>query len=146
MERGLYESVAVVDENEDTTSYRLEGCYIDLFDPKLPVLTHRVVASGTQALLSNLDMVEYPSHPQVLACASCVEHEQRSGSYYSFEIKGPVRTTNCMRVLLPKKPVSLTFECRTGDPQGRSEWDAVSKTCLIICENSPEGVRVSIEF
>lgn len=146
LERGPYEIVAVVDENEDATPYRLEGCYIDLFDPQLPILTHRVVEPGTQALLFNLDKVEHPSRPQVLACASCVEQEQRSGSFYSFEVKGPAETTNCMRVLLPKEPVSVKFESRSGDPQGRSEWNAASKTCLISCENSPEGVRVSIEF
>ena len=39
LERGPYEIVAVVDENADTEPFVLEGKFIDLFDPALPVLT-----------------------------------------------------------------------------------------------------------
>ena len=57
LERGPYEIVAVVDENADTEPFVLEGKFIDLFDPALPVLTRRAVLPGTQALLYNLDKV-----------------------------------------------------------------------------------------
>ena len=72
LERGPYEIVAVVDENADTEPFVLEGKFIDLFDPALPVLTRRAVLPGTQALLYNLDKVADPGRPQVLACAACV--------------------------------------------------------------------------
>ena len=67
LERGPYEIVAVVDENADTEPFVLEGKFIDLFDPALPVLTRRAVLPGTQALLYNLDKVADPGRPQVLA-------------------------------------------------------------------------------
>lgn len=81
----------------------LEGKFIDLFDPALPVLTRRAVLPGTQALLYNLDKVADPGRPQVLACAACVETERVGRNGYSFMVKGPAQTTNVMRVLLPRK-------------------------------------------
>ena len=103
LERGPYEIVAVVDENADTEPFVLEGKFIDLFDPALPVLTRRAVLPGTQALLYNLDKVADPGRPQVLACAACVETERVGRNGYSFMVKGPAQTTNVMRVLLPRK-------------------------------------------
>lgn len=103
LERGPYEIVAVVDENADTEPFVLEGKFIDLFDPALPVLTRRAVLPGTQALLYNLDKVADPGQPQVLACAACVETERVGRNGYSFMVKGPAQTTNVMRVLLPRK-------------------------------------------
>ena len=146
LERGPYAIVAVLDENEDPSPYVLEGHFIDLFDPTLPVVTRREVTPGTQALLLDLDKVANPSRPQVLACAGCVEKEQRSRHRYAFELKGPAETTNSMRVLLPRAPKTVIID---GNPEHAGDcftWDAASGTCLITCENAPEGVDVEIGF
>lgn len=148
LRRGPYEIVAVVDENPDTKPFKLEGRFIDLFDPTLPVLTHRSVQPGTQALLYNLDRVADPARPQVLACAACVETERAERDRYSLEIKGPERTTCVMRVLLPRKPASSVAALTDGSPVGEfsSDWDEASHTALVRFENRPEGVHVVFGF
>lgn len=148
LERGPYEIVAVVDENADTEPFVLEGKFIDLFDPALPVLTRRAVLPGTQALLYNLDKVADPGRPQVLACAACVETERVGRNRYSFMVKGPAQTTNVMRVLLPRKPVATDVTRSDGTPVADPgfEWDEESRTCLLRFENAPEGVNVALGF
>ena len=148
LERGPYEIVAVVDENADTEPFVLEGKFIDLFDPALPVLTRRAVLPGTQALLYNLDTVADPGRPQVLACAACVETERVGRNRYSFMVKGPAQTTNVMRVLLPRKPVATDVTRSDGTPVADPgfEWDEESRTCLLRFENAPEGVNVALGF
>ena len=148
LERGPYEIVAVVDENADTEPFVLEGKFIDLFDPALPVLTRRAVLPGTQALLYNLDKVADPGRPQVLACAACVETERVGRNGYSFMVKGPAQTTNVMRVLLPRKPVATDVTRSDGTPVADPgfEWDEESHTCLLRFENAPEGVNVALGF
>lgn len=148
LERGPYEIVAVVDENADTEPFVLEGKFIDLFDPALPVLTRCAVLPGTQALLYNLDKVADPGRPQVLACAACVETERVGQNRYSFMVKGPAQTTNVMRVLLPRKPLSADVTRSDGTPVADPgcEWDEESRTCLLRFENAPEGVNVVLGF
>ena len=125
LERGPYEIVAVVDENADTEPFVLEGKFIDLFDPALPVLTRRAVLPGTQALLYNLDKVADPGRPQVLACAACVETERVGRNGYSFMVKGPAQTTNVMRVLDQKK---IPYTAHTYDPESGIDGVSVARS------------------
>ncbi|WP_300700573.1 hypothetical protein [Bacteroides sp.] len=144
LERGPYEIAAVIDDGIDNTPLVLEGRFINLFDTSLPVVSKFVVEPGKQALLYNIDKVENPEVPQVLAAAARVEEETIDNNTYTVVMKSPKETTNVMRVLLPAQPSVVQILDTDGNSMREMEftWDEVSKTCFLKFENSPEGVRV----
>ena len=148
LERGPYDLVSVMDESVSQEPYSVKGVLIDLFDPKLPIVTEKKVMPGEQAFLYNTGRVPNPKTPQVLAGASRVYNEKSDAKSYSFLTKSPLNTTNIMRVLLPKQPQKTVIT----DSEGKalqnveSSWDEKSRTCLLSFENSPEGINVEFQY
>ncbi|MCO5238224.1 MAG: hypothetical protein M9933_18355 [Chitinophagaceae bacterium] len=144
LERGFFDLVAVLDESVSKEPYLLQGLFIDLFDPKLPVLTQKMVDPGSQAYLLNINRIEDKTKSQVLAAASRTTNEKRTKNSYSFTTKGPLNTTGIMRVLLPVVPKSTIIKDAEGkELKGTTwQWDEKSKTCLLSFENNPDGVHV----
>lgn len=145
--RGPYELISVVDENADQSSYTLKGKFIDLFDPEIPVLNEKRVKPGEQAFLYNINSVQKPTVPQVLAAAARVYEEKVVKRGYSFIAKSPLNTTNVMRVLLPEKANKIEVMDVAGKSVAtQSSWDATSKTYFLKFENNPDGVQVKISW
>ncbi|MEX6685985.1 hypothetical protein QTN47_00680 [Danxiaibacter flavus] len=147
LKRGPYDIISVLDENADNKPYIVNEPVIDLFDPKLPVLTSRSVEPGKQALLYNLSRLEN-KQPQVLASASRVYDEVIKASSYSFVSKSPLNTTNSMRILLPKEPAEILLTDKNGNKIAdvKSSWDNASKTVYLSFENDPEGTKISLKW
>ena len=148
LERGYYDLVSVLDENvTGSEPFTLRGNFIDLYDNTLPVLHEKTVAPGTQAFLVNLDRVENPAVPQVVAAASRQYDEVRSAKSYAFVSKSPINTTNAMRVLLPAKPKTVSVKDEKGQPVAfEKSWDKQTKTLFLTFDNSPEGRAVSVKW
>jgi len=146
--RGNYELIAVMDEGITNEPFDLEGLFIDLFDPQLPVISHKRVQPGNQSLLFNIESVREEKKPAVLATAARVYDEKRTKSSYSFIAKSPIATANVMRVLLPDAPAGCTILNINGEPVTESNWawDAVSHTVLIQFDNHPDGIAVNINY
>jgi len=147
LQRGPFDLVSVMDESVGDQSFVISDLVIDLFDPKLPVLTRKEVKPGTQAFLYNLKRAAN-TKPHVLAAASRVYEEKTTGNSYAFVAKSPVNTINAMRAWLPKAPSKITVL----DPKGQaitdaqSEWNAESNTLFLGFNNEPDGVRVKLEW
>lgn len=148
LERGPYDIVAVLDENENAAAFTVNGPVIDLYDPELPVLDQKVIQPGRQALLYNLGRVEAPSKPQVLASASRIYDEKFTTTSYAFTCRSPLHTTNVMRVLLPAEPKQFTVTDPEGQAVGdlKTSWDASSNTCFLQFENHPDGMHVKLDW
>ena len=148
LERGPYNIVSVMDEGVTSEPFSVKGTLIDLYDPKLPVLSEKIVQPGTQALMYNIDRVNIKKQPQVLAAASRVYDEKTDGNNYSFIAKSPVNTTNSMRILLPQNPkeISVKNEDNKALPGFETSWDNLSKTLYLSFENNPNGVNVIINW
>ncbi len=143
LRRGPYVVAAVVDESAVSDQpLRLEGRFIDLFDPHLPVLTQKTVHPGQQALLLDLDRLSHKRRAQVLAAASRQSDLRADRHSLSFTSRAPAQTDNVMRILLPRQPLGVDASA----PDARWEWDAASRTLLLRFENRPEGVRVDIKW
>lgn len=145
LERGHYDLIAVVDEGVSDEPYRIEGTLIDLYDPQLPVYRAKELRPGEQGLFLNVDRIRDGKRPRVLASASRIYDEQRTGRSYSFLAKGPVETTSVARVLLPARPASLKIGDRNVQ-LADADWDARSRTCRIRFENDPDGVQVAFAW
>ncbi|MBS7564097.1 hypothetical protein KHS38_06730 [Mucilaginibacter sp. Bleaf8] len=148
LQRGPYTIASVLDESSSTTPLQIKGPVIDLFDPQLPVLTQKVVQPGEQAFLYNLKQVHNPAKPAVLAAAARVYRESNTTNSYSFLAKSPANTHNVMRILLPRKPLSVkaSVEGKQLTTGLDYKWDAASNTCLVQFENNSNGVNVKITW
>ncbi len=145
LSRGYYDLIAVMNESVGNQPYNAEGLYIDLFDPALPVYTHKVVTPGEQAFLLNLKKIPKSEAPRVLCGAARVYDAKTENGKFTFLTRSPSKTRNAMRVLLKKAPVKVSA-MHNGEPISVScEWDARSKTCLLKYDNYSDGVTVSIE-
>jgi len=149
LERGPYDLISVLNESPASSKpYEKKGLFIDLFDPKLPVLTKKEVGLGEQSFLYDINRALVSKGAQVLASASRIYEEKRTGSSYSFITKSPLNTTNVMRILLPSLPQKIIVTSPEGQniKDVKQQWDAESKTCLLSFENNPDGIRVVIKW
>ena len=138
LDRGPYRVVAVLDEGASAQPYRLEGCYIDLYDPDLPVYAQRELSPGTQGLF--YDVRKAPQPPCILAAASRASEVRSSRNGFSYLCKGPEGTVNVTRILLDKRPSRVLVDGKSST----FEWDPFSNTCLLRFPNHPDGVRVEM--
>ncbi|GAB3933347.1 hypothetical protein [Mucilaginibacter myungsuensis] len=147
LERGPYDIVAVLNENEDTKPYVVKGPVIDLFDPELPVLAEKIVNPGEQAYLYNVKRAPNKGKPQVLATAARIYEESVSGKQYNFTAKSPANTINAMRILLPAQAKSIKLtDSKGADVEVKSTWDASSNTLFLGFDNNPDGVKVVVNW
>ena len=141
LDRGPYKMAAVLDETASDQPYVLEGCFIDLFDPTLPVLDRKEVEPGSQAFL--YDVRKAPKAPCILAAASRAYDLQRSRHGFSYICKSPAETINVTRILLPREPQVVEVD---GVPAADWSWDSASRTCFLRFPNNPDGVHVDIRW
>ena len=141
LERGMYLLAAVLDESVSSGPLKLDGRYIDLYDPSLPICENVEIRPGVQRLFIDLSKVRKDS-PMILAAASRAENETLSGRTFSYVAKSPAATVNVSRVLLPAAPKSLKVNDK--ECLDQTCWDEASQTYLLTFDNNPDGV--SIEF
>lgn len=141
LERGMYLLAAVLDESVSPEPLKLDGRYIDLYDPSLPICQNVEVRPGVQRLFIDLSKVRKDS-PMILAAASRAENETLSGRTFSYVAKSPAATVNVSRVLLPAAPKSLKVNDK--ECLDLNCWDETSQTYLLTFDNNPDGV--SVEF
>ncbi len=141
LSRGNYELISVLDESVSNEAYTINGLFIDLFDPTLPVITTKTIQPGNQSMLFNIATVKDKKKPQVLATAARVSDENITKNSYSFVAKSPVETANVMRILLPKEPGSVETSA-----SAVHEWDADSNTLKLSFDNNPDGINVTIKW
>jgi hypothetical protein len=139
LERGPYRIVAVMDE-VGGEPFTMEGCFIDLYDPALPVYHQKTVLPGQQALF--YDVTRAGKAPKILTAASRAYDETRSKNRFSYTCKGPADTWNVTRILLPAPPKTVLVNGEAPP----AAWDEASKTCLLRFPNQPDGVQVEIDW
>ena len=149
LRRGPYELISVLDESINNEPFVINGLFIDLFDPQLPVLKQKTVMPGNQSLLYNIESIPNKNKPCVLVTGARISNEIHSGNNYSFIAKSPIETTNVMRISVPGKPKECTASYNDKNisyaiPEW--EWDDTSHTVLMHFENHPDGVTVKIKY
>ncbi len=144
LRRGPYLIAAGLDESTNHDPHVLRGRFIDLFDPRLPVITAVSLSAGSRRLLLVLDGAE-GAGPTVLASACKVlDAKAESDGTYRFRAVAPQGTEATVRLRLPRQamkatvndaPLALKLE----------DWDASTNTLLLKFPNSAAGVRVSVQ-
>ena len=148
LQRGNFNLISVMAESVNDHPYIVDGMFVDMFDPQLPIVYKKVVKPGSQAFLYDIKRIKDKNKPQVLATAARIYNEKIKAGEYSFVAKSPINTTNIMRVLLPTKPVLYSIKDREGKvlKNATYDWDVQSKTCRLVFENNPEGIAVTLKY
>ena len=141
LDRGPYKIAAALDESVTEATYILEGSYIDLFDPDLPIISRKELTPGTQAFL--YDVRKAPKAPAILAASSRAYDVRSSRHTFSYTCKSPIDTDNVTRILLRRAPSSVLVD---GAPAADSSWDPATRTLYLRHPNTPAGVRIDIRW
>ena len=130
-----------MDEGSATASpYTMNGLFVDLFDPELPVYTSKLIQAGEQGFFYEIDKAG--KAPKIIATGGRSYQERREGRSFRCLVKGPAETVNVTRVLLPGQPGTITVN---GSPYP-FDWDEASRTCRLRFPNSPDGVAIRIRW
>ena len=147
LERGPFIIASVMNESVSSEPLVLDGLFIDLFDPELPVLQSKKVHPDEQTFLYNVKNVPNKRRPSVLCGASRIYDEAAKKDSYSFIAKSPLNTTNVSRIYLPRLPKNISVKKSDGKIVAfENSWDVRSQTCLLKFENDPDGIIVKIDF
>ncbi|MCP9612442.1 T9SS type A sorting domain-containing protein [Coprobacter tertius] len=144
LERGPYVIVSVMNESVSNESLILQGKFIDLFDPELPVLQNKSIGIGEQAYLYDLDKIDKSAVAKALCGAGRVSDEKVTSKSYEFVVKGPANTGGSMRVYLQNEPTSVRVIGESDE--SKFSWDEDTHTYRIYFKNDPDGVRVRFGF
>lgn len=142
LQRGPYIIAAVVDESVDKRPLTLSGSFVDLLDPRLPVLSSVGIRPGEQAWLLDLNRVTGAA-AMPLAAAGRIEKWQAEPGSVSYEISSPLGTVAATRLKLPTAPARVSVD---GEPWTDIQWDAASGTLFLSHPGKPKPVAVAIEL
>lgn len=145
LSRGAYRIIGVMEESISEEPYCISGLFIDLFDPKLSIVSEKKVFPGEQSLLYDIEQAFKEQRPQVLVSGARITDVNIEKRRYSFKAQGPLFTTNIMRIWLPRRPKKVcAWDVKTKELLDvKGYWNKKSKTYFLSFENVPDGVLVS---
>jgi hypothetical protein len=143
LRRGPYLIAAGLDESvPDAHPYKLQGRYLNLFDPSLDAHRDIVISPGDRMLL--LDLAKAPtSGPKVIAAACRVRNERVEGRTLRFQVDGIGDTGSIVAIAAETAPVDVLVG---GKPLERSQYDYAQGVVRVRFPNSPEPEAVEVIF
>lgn len=142
--RGPYVIAMGLDESVEGPPKTLEGRFIDLFHPDLPVLTQKTLDPGTPALLYDLDWAAaHLPRPAVAAASTRIRDVNVDGGGLRFNTRGPAGSPATILVRLDAPPAGVTA---TPTVPLTSTWDAAHNLLKISLENRAESIRLAVAF
>ena len=139
LRRGPYVIAATLAESISSDPLVIDGRFVDLYDPSLPVIDGKTVPAGTQSLLFDLSSIKKREACIVASAARAYDISSDRESF-SFVEKGPAKTKCVTRVRLPWKPSDVRIDGISAYEENC--WDETSHTYLLTHPNSPDGTKV----
>jgi hypothetical protein len=141
--RGPYVITHVLDETDAEGSVTLQGLFVDLFEPSLPVMHSVEIKAGEDSLLFDLNYSnKVQEESSILVSSSRIRDEVMNANQISFVSESPSDITVSTRLRVPGEPRSVTAGASTAS----FEYDVDSGTVLIRYPGVPEGIAVNVEL
>lgn len=141
--RGPYVIASVLEESVSEEPLVLEGLFVDLFDPSLPVVKERNLEIGQRTLLYDLNWATRNNmKAKVVAAGARIKQESLVAHQFSFTARGPAGTTANARVLLPRRPKRV----KADEAELPFRWDEDSSTLWFSFSNEATEVKIGIEL
>ncbi len=137
LRRGKYVVAAGLDESVDAPPRRLDGRFVNLFDPGLRAMEGAVVVPGARLFLLDLDKATTP----VLASACKVWKPRLTANCLSCVVEGIAGTRCVLLARLPRAPKSAVLGDKT---VAEVRYDSQLKLAWLTFDNSasPRELRV----
>ncbi len=122
LQRGPYVIAAALAETAWSAALHLQGDWIDLFDARLPRISHKNLQPGEATLLFDLTKRD-SSKTQVLAAAAHIANEQYEAAHYKFTASGPAHMPARIVISSPQgnAPISALCNGNTVPVQKRAD-------------------------
>ncbi len=109
LRRGPYHICSVQDESISEIPYRIQGKFINLFNPELKVEEEIVLYPSNRALLLDLNLkLTKKDSPFIITSAGRITEEKVKENYLSFKIQGPSRIPGKIVIFYNKLPQKIT--------------------------------------
>jgi hypothetical protein len=142
--RGPYVIASVMNESVHDNPLELEGCFVDLFDPGLPIVHHVAVKPGSQVLLYDLDDDEAEGS-RIIAASSRIENFKEDSLTIDFTARGPDPLNAVARIRCSTKPANVRMHVDGNGVSLPFDWDEETQTLLIHYGHRTGGVRITID-
>lgn len=144
LRRGPYVIAAGLDESLPSAKpYVMQGRFINLFDPDLPVLHRVTLAPDARFFLVDLDSLP-KSEATTIVAASCRIKKQQSSPYrFRFSADGIADTEALVRIAT-KRDVSKVL--LNGVPLSTQSYHQGDGTLLIQFPNSIDPLQIEVDF
>ncbi|MCF7669111.1 MAG: hypothetical protein K9N48_04975 [Verrucomicrobia bacterium] len=142
LRRGRYVVAAGLSESVADTARKLNGQWINLFDPELRLRQEIVLTPGSRYFLLDLNATD-PGRPQVLA-AACRSGVVKAGDdSLTFEVEGIAQTEAVVLLRLPKPPEEVRLAGERLEP---TKYDADTGLLWLRFPNKAVPRRVELHF
>lgn len=142
LRRGPYVIGAGMDESSADDAHRLQGRFVNLFDPGLRVLSDVLLLPGTRVFLLDLDAARQ-GKPHVLASACKVLPKEEKRRRVRYTVEGVGNTRAIVLLESPRAPHAVTL---AGKPLLDFEYSAKEKLLWIHFENDVTPRELSVQF
>ncbi len=144
LQRGPYVIASVMEESVSDGPLRLQGEFVDLFDPMLPVVNEKELKPGERVLLYDITWARSQGINRRVAAASARIRDERSAedAARKFTTRGPEGTRARARILLTEEPAGVT----TDPPVPvATQWDKKSRTLWLDFDNAANDIAFTVE-
>ncbi|MBU7592913.1 hypothetical protein [Metabacillus halosaccharovorans] len=147
VKRGPYRIAAVMDESISAAPLKLNGHFVDLFNPTLPVITQLQLNPEDMTLLYDLDDAMPEKEMKVIAASSRIEEVIHHDSGFEMVVKGPEKINAVARIFCPKKPVQASLVIAHKSTSIEWDWHEESKTIFVqYSHSSTDSTKISVKW
>ncbi|TJY41114.1 hypothetical protein E5161_15585 [Cohnella pontilimi] len=143
MKRGPYVIASVMNESVHERPLELEGCFVDLLRPRLPIVRQVAVQPGNQVLLYDLEYTE-EAGSGIVAASSRIENFIEDSSSIEFLAKGPIQLNAVARIRCSALPARIIMHADGIEIPLSIDWDEQTRTLLLQYEHRSGGIRITI--
>lgn len=108
LKRGPYHICSVMDESSSDLPYKLEGNFINLFNPQLRVEEEVVLSPSNRALLLDINSPQVTkSIPSIITSAGRIRENKTDKNRFYFAVRGPLGIPGKVVILCNKQPEKI---------------------------------------
>ncbi len=144
VQRGPYVVVSVLDESVSDEPLRLQGEYVDLFDPTLSYVTERVLKPGERTLLYDLAWArEHGAEKQVIAAGARIREQKTIKRGLRFTALGPEGSEARACLVFPGPATEIKT---SPEVPVRQVWSPKSKTLRLDFPNQARKIEFEVRY
>lgn len=141
MRRGRYIAAHSFDQPVE-----LDGSFIDILNPKLPILNNPVIPAGGLAVMADVGAMLSDSKPRILLASDRIEASGEEASTTRLLLTGPLKTKGVVRISSAGKSLHSVSALNADEDSVPTEHKMEQNTLFVKYNSLPEGVMLTVEW